>query len=682
MRGIVLVVVVLGLVWADGIIRCTDMEGRIWNAGGEKFEGKQRGRTLFWLDRHSGRLVAKGVIEYYRINAVWVDGSNDTAVVSADCLELQWGNHGTWIGVDPTIKKVHVVDMIHLDVGFTRGFRDQCQWYVDEFFCAAINTTRALQKRGGEEMWRITEFPWLILQALGEGDCPVTPPSPQKIALLEKALSDGDVLWQGNSLNVFPELMWGAHYSYSLTLAEKLRKRFNKTWGIAAKSTDVPGMSRAVVSILAKHGVRALHIGYNGACRVPEIPTTFFWQDVATNSSILVFVENGYGVGIRNVGDEALAFNYGIDNSAPPTPEQVIENWAVFRTKYPNAQIVSSSLDDFALFVLNASTSLHLPVITSEIGDSWLYGAPAHPQKLAAYRQRIAQGAVGNDSFALHMLKGPPEHNWGLSVGQYAGTILGTDGNWSNALFWANRNQSVYAALEAEWKAQLDWTLAGSSMVASEPVFVAGNCSRWTWQVGPEDGALISLVDGWSSNRQWASINNPIGELRYETFDWNNFQTFNAEYNPGCGPPCGDFSKIGLDSASPVRGTHAPHVTQVIHVSPCQVTVELAFDANLSVLYGAPQNASLSYSFDNSFGVGITVNLDAKPATRLPEALWLRLNPLVTNASQWEIHVLESWISPNDVVVNGTATLHAVWQGVRNAPDGLKMATLDAALVR
>jgi hypothetical protein len=126
--------------------------------------------------------------------------------------------------------------------------------YSDVFFMRALNTSRTLRTRGGPEAYKLTHFPWMIMQALGKGDCPRKPPSPANVAALSKGLMDGDVLWQGNSLNVFPgnrerercstffcllrkngtpaELMSADHFRFSLTLAQQLNKSFRQNWGL------------------------------------------------------------------------------------------------------------------------------------------------------------------------------------------------------------------------------------------------------------------------------------------------------------------------------------------------------------------------------------------------------------------------------------------------------------------
>jgi hypothetical protein len=73
--------------------------------------------------------------------------------------------------------------------------------------------------------------------------------------------------------------------------------------------------------------------------------------------------------------------------------------WAATQARFPNAQLLLSSLDDFALAILPIAETL--PQVTGEIGQSWSYGAPADPAKVAAYR---AARRVRNDAIAAGWL--------------------------------------------------------------------------------------------------------------------------------------------------------------------------------------------------------------------------------------------------------------------------------------
>ena len=71
--------------------------------------------------------------------------------------------------------------------------------------------------------------------------------------------------------------------------------------------------------------------------------------------------------------------------AGPPTAEQVSAFWSNLQNLHPNASIVASSLDAFATEVLSGNTA-ELQTVTEELGDSWLYGAPADPIKVATFR--------------------------------------------------------------------------------------------------------------------------------------------------------------------------------------------------------------------------------------------------------------------------------------------------------
>ena len=225
-------------------------------------------------------------------------------------------------------------------------------------------------------------------------------------------------------MNNFLELEDADHFRFSLAMAVRLNKRYNQSHGtITGKHTgnleagccflflffsflliathplkDVPGMSISAIPILSSAGLRAYHIEYNGACKKPEVlPLVFRWR-APTGEEILAMVENSYGHEICAPGSlHVLSFMYQVDNSGPPALNDVLAFWAMLRLRFPKANLTASSLDAYALAVLNdAAVYNNLPVVTQEIGDSWLYGAPADPIKVATYREarRLLSQAV------------------------------------------------------------------------------------------------------------------------------------------------------------------------------------------------------------------------------------------------------------------------------------------------
>ena len=65
------------------------------------------------------------------------------------------------------------------------------------------------------------------------------------------------------------------------------------------------------------------------------------------------------------------------DNLAPQTADYVIKLWASLKQQFPNAAIKASSLDEFSQHLWTFKDNL--PVVTSEMGDTWLYGIGADP---------------------------------------------------------------------------------------------------------------------------------------------------------------------------------------------------------------------------------------------------------------------------------------------------------------
>ena len=145
-----------------------------------------------------------------------------------------------------------------------------------------------------------------------------------------------------------------------------------------------------------------------------------------TGTSLLTMVNDNYGSRISVPGSpHVLAFLYSMDNTGPPPNASVVEAWwASTAAAYPHAELRVSSLDAFAAALLPLTETL--PQVVGEIGQSWSYGAPADPSKLASYRaiRRVRNAGVtagwldANDAglaaYEARAWAGGPEHNWGL----------------------------------------------------------------------------------------------------------------------------------------------------------------------------------------------------------------------------------------------------------------------------
>ena len=690
-----------------------------------------------------GALAADGA-------TLWLNfapGGNLSAEVAAACTELRWSTGTVWRLTAPaaSVRVVHAVMLIHLDVGFTLLANDVCEEYFQRHFPSGIALSAALRAAGGPAQYSITTHPWLLLEFLdGTAGCGRTPRTPAQIAAVVGAIARGDIRWHGKPMNNFVELEDGPWFASSLQLSGELNARFNKSWGaLATKSTDVPGMSKSAIPWLSAAGKKSIHMGYNSACRVPDIPQAFNWLHVASGTQLLTFVTDNYGSEIRVPGsDHALAFLYSPDNSGPPPDAAAVATWwAATQARYPNATILLSSLDDFTRAVLPLAD--RLPQVSGEIGQSWSYGAPADPNKLAAVRalRRLRNGAVeagwldADDAdlraFERRLWVGGPEHNWGLCFGCFLGPARTAAGNWSNELFHPLRSRADYAFIEsgnlekrnftqplapsaaasAGWRRYLAEAAAARAALAPSPPDLAGfsqvspadtfgACGRFAAaRFSAADGSLAALTDG-ATGWQWVAPGAAVGlgAFAYRTYTEADFDVWNREYNPNCGPPCGDFAKQGMDSAAPVNKTWLPTLQSLWRrnapAQPCSFLAQLALDPATVALYGGMASIYLNFTLDPdplapAPTVAVTLSWLGKTSTRMAEAAWLSFAPNVGGAAgdaAWTMDILGLPVSPLEVVPMGTRHIHAVDDGVASdtrAGGGplARIRTLDTPLV-
>ena len=277
------------------------------------------------------------------------------------------------------IQTVHLIFKTHLDIGYTDTSANVTRQYFEEYIPRALQTAREMRERGGPERFRWTTGSWLIYEYLEAA-------SPEQRAGMEAAIAAGDILWHALPFTTHTELMSPALFEFGLGFARKLDQRYGRVT-TAAKMTDVPGHTRGIVPLLAGAGVRFLHIGVNEGSTMPEVPPVFRWKGPG-GLEIVVMYEQGYGGATTVPGlTHALAFGHTIDNLGPQTSAEVLDVWAHTQARFPGAQVTASTLDDFADALVPLRENL--PVVTAEIGDTWIHGTGSDPAKLANVRTEL-----------------------------------------------------------------------------------------------------------------------------------------------------------------------------------------------------------------------------------------------------------------------------------------------------
>ena len=261
------------------------------------------------------------------------------------------------------------------------------------------------------------------------------------------------------------------------------------------------------------------------------------------------------------------------------------------------ATIVSSTFDNFTALLDPYKDAI--PVLTQEIGDTWIYGTPSDPVKQATMRALMRSWAQYDDAGgakdavylnASRLLVKSIEHTWGDHVELDSWQ---SNASWANAQFEQDRHSTcnhrgphcrkgkdTFSFLESTWWEQRDY----STGFATEALTRA-NHPLWTNYLKDELDALHEpvvapnpAVDGFTrfdpakgpvtagpftmgfdtatgaiaqldhAGASWASATNTLLGLQYQTYNITQFQAFQRAYSNLTHPPSyfpHDFGKPG-----------------------------------------------------------------------------------------------------------------------------------------
>jgi hypothetical protein len=612
------------------------------------------------------------------------------------------------------IATVHVVFKTHLDIGFTDLARNVRASYFERFIPAAVALARQVRESGGPQRFIWTTGSWVLYEYL-EWACP------SNRRLLERAIADGDIVWHALPCTTHSEFLGRDLFRFGLSLSQQLDRRFGRKT-IAAKMTDVPGHTRAIVPLLAEAGVRFLHIGVNPACAPPQVPPVFRWRDQASGSEVMVMYHTNYGLETTVPGlPDAICFEHTGDNNGPPLLGNVLAGLHRLEKRFPGAAVHGSTLDAFARRLLTIRANL--PVVTGEIGDTWIYGTGTDPQKVSQFRaaarlreQFLAQGKARPDDpriqQASRCLLMVGEHTWGLDLK----THLADFTNYATSDMPKLRRLPNYRKMEASWQEQRDYLTSALTALSDHPLASAirrawsqaqpkrpslrgftrldagawHDAGGWRLRFAADTGALIGLQAP-GRRAPLASPSHPLALLTYQTFDQADYDRYLRQYardielHRGWIVP--DITKPGIAAAGARQQTMTPRLQALYHRrhrGSDSFVAHLTLPRTCQVQYGAPSDwFLLVHTHDGQSAVELDLSWFGKRATRLPEAVWFSFRPPVRTPQAWTLDKAGAPISPLEVVPGGGRKLHAVWSGVRYAgPDGaLTLETLDAPLV-
>lgn len=630
--------------------------------------------------------------------------------MASGSLERAWGIQSASPSAAQQVRRVLVVFKCHFDAGFVDTQQHVVQKYFQKYFPAAIQVARESRQQG-RPRYTWTTGSWLLYQYLEQA-------SKEDRQNAEKAIADGDLVWHALPFSWQTELMDDSQIIGSVSLSRSLDARFGKKTN-GAKMTDVPGHTRGLVTPLATSGVTFLDIGVNGASTTAGVPPLFLWKD-SRGASLTVMYHHEYG-GVTQVpnSDLAIAIMVRDDNSGPHTPTEIESIYTDLKRRFPNADILATGLGEIAEAV--EPHRADLPVVTQEIGDTWIYGVPSDPIKVARYREisRLRSKWIQRGEFqcgdktdlaflANFLLEA--EHTWGTDTKSWLdfdnykpsqlAAMLPTKNYQVVAYSWKEKRDDLFSALTAlPAPLQKEAQDAFAALAPHEPSTSSGyqahsggeiNCKHFRLQIDPATGAIHRLLSK-SFNRDWASPQNPIGLIAYQTLSSNDYDRFLKSYiitKADWAPK--DFGKPNIDRVGALSRTWYPGVDK-IHVKKDEVGQSIVIESRIKDAKSFQSGfASFARRFyleialpDDEATISLTLSWFGKPATRLPESLWLTFNPVTVADAEWALQKCSESISPGDVVRGGGRHMHGLSTGFscRSGNNTLFVDTIDAPVV-
>jgi hypothetical protein len=613
------------------------------------------------------------------------------------------------------VKKVLLVTKCHLDAGFGLTQAKMIREYFDVHYPAAMKTAAEL-RQAGQDRYTWSTGSWLLYEYLEQAS------STQRRAM-EEAISAGDITWHALPFSWQTEMLDRSMIEGALGFSAALDLRFeHKT--IGAKMTDVPGHSRGIIAPLQAAGIRLLDIGVNSASMPPNVPDVFLWKNSVGDSLAMFYHRHDYGSVIEIPG-AGIAVDVEVrgDDSGPHTPAEIAAIYAKLRAQFPGAEIKASNMNEVAAAVDLVRDTL--PIVTGEIGDTWIYGCASDPIKVARFREvarlrkawltqgRFAVGDSTDRNLLRHLLLAV-EHTWGTDTKAYLDNdhyrprdlaeVLSKPGYTVMELSWREKRDDIdvsVATLPDELRHEAEATLDGlratrpstDDMVSHDPAQPI-ETAHFALTLDPVTGAIIQLRNR-KSGREWASPQHPIALFTYQTLSAQDYTAFMGRYITPDGIKTDwaprDFGKPGIEKFNAISREWHPHLISCwISSNPHEVrfVLHLAIEDAEALATGNvawPEQVFLEARMPaREARIDLRIVTLGKAENRMPEAMWLTFLPVHARQEGWSLQKVEQPVAALDVVCGGGRAMHAVSEVVRYQDvtgDAFEIHTLDAPVV-
>jgi Domain of unknown function (DUF5054) len=611
---------------------------------------------------------------------------------------------GAMLAKAADVKRVLVMFKCHLDVGFTDTQAGVMKKYFDVYYPEAMKRASAMRESGADR-YTWTTGSWLLYEYLEQA-------SAEAKKRMEQAIAAGDIAWHALPFSWQTEVLDRTMITGALGFSKSLDARFGRTTA-GAKMTDVPGHTIGLVAPLAENGVKFLHIGVNSASTPPDVPALFVWKDGTGAMLIAMYQHKGYGGVVTIPGsDLAVAIEMADDNAGPHSLEEIRKIYADLRKEFPGASITASNLSEIANSVYPYRDEL--PVVTDEIGDTWIHGVPSDPIKVARYREIarlrkewIADGTLKiadkTDLAFLRRFALFGEHTWGTDTKTYLDhdnykpadlqEALDKSGYKKTVTGWAEKRRNIdeaVATLPDAMRVQAVGRLAKLRPVVPSreglSVLRAGKeleTEHYIVALDEKTGAIRRLRKK-KTEREWASAEHPLALFSYQTFSADDYARFMDSYvtsKADWAPQ--DFGKPNIDHFGAKSRIWTPTVMNSWSGETAEgvrLLARLRIEdpvAEKSGLVAWPKTMYIDLLFPTKEPmIKVAFSCFDKVANRLPEAMWLTFQP---DAEGLMLEKSDYAVDPFAVVPGGNRHMHALSRGLRYKD--FSIDSLDAPVV-
>lgn len=604
-----------------------------------------------------------------------------------------------------SVKNVHVIFKTHLDIGFTDLAENVIKRYFENYIPAALTLAEKSRIENPKQRFIWTTGSWLIYQYLKDSTA-------DNKRRMENAIKAGDIAWHGLPFTTHSELADDSLFTLGTSLSSELDKRFGRKT-IAAKMTDVPGHCRGIVPIMHKAGLVFLHIGVNPASTPPDVPEFFIWK--TGGSELIVMYQHEYGkTAILPDGQTAAAICFTGDNQGPQSTQQIAAVYQDLQNRFPGANIFASTLDAVAAKLMQIEHTL--PIITQEIGDTWIHGPGSDPKLIAQFREltrlrnewikdgRIKERSQLDIDFGSKMLL-VAEHTWGMDIK----THLNDWSNYTLDELAAARKTLNFQNVEASWLQKRAFLTKAINVLPEElsqeaskrfeilvpkQNFENKNFMPYKGILTNENfdidfdkttGAINYLKDN-KNKRTWATEKNSLALFGYQTFSQDDYDRFFNQYvTHQFDWAIDDFGKTGIKDKNAKSQSYQPRLKdiKICKYGSCEKII-IWLNVPEAENTGCPAEIIETISLpENKREIEIELSWFNKRAFRIPEAIWFSFVTQIDDVKGYSLDKMNHRVSPLDIVRNGNRNLHGIIKGVNytNKNGGFQIDSLDAFLV-